>query len=205
LPANLPAIPAGLDHNPGATGQAFNTKHPYFANTKLKTLQNIAQYASYGVEYNKEYFDVKTGGYVVVHSKADKDDLKENQKVARVLAKHSYKAEIAKHTQNDNEQPEFVINGNKSDLKTPETTEDEKIIYNAIKRAREKQNLNECIVLLTKEKYNPINLFEGLKRGFRNKKKFKKAIIVKDSRAITIIRSDVKNNEAIKKLYRLTK
>ena len=205
LPANLPAIPAGLDHNPGATGQAFNTKHPYFVNTKLKTLQNVAQYASYGVEYNKEYFDVKTGGYVVVHSKTDKDGLKENQKVARVLAKHSYKVEIAKHTQNDNEQPEFVINGNKSDLKTPETTEDEKIIYNAIKRAREKQNLNECIVLLTKEKYNPINLFEGLKRGFRNKKKFKKAIIVKDSRAITIIRSDVKNNEAIKKLYRLTK
>jgi len=36
LPENLPKIPKGLDHNPGTTGEAFNTRHPYFENINSK-------------------------------------------------------------------------------------------------------------------------------------------------------------------------
>ena len=205
LPKNLPKIDKGLGHNPGKSGKIFDLKHPYFENASQKILKSVAQYASYDKEYKRAYLSVETGGFLVQHKQAHKDDLKENLKVGKILAKHSYKAEITKHTQNDGEQPEFVINGNKSDLKTPETNKASNLLYNAIKKAREKQNLDECIVLLTEEKLNAMELFEGLKKGFRNKKSFKKVIIIKGSKAAAIIRSDIKNNEAIKKLYRLTK
>ena len=202
MPAKLPAIPAGLDHNLGATGQAFNTEHPYFANTKLKTLQNVAQYASYNKEYRKEYFDVKTGGYVVVHKKADKKDKAKNVEVGKILAKNSYRVQVNKHEQNKGRQPEYIINNRLSDLKIPETKSDYKVFINAFEAAR-KQDLKECVIYLKNQKYKITELLEGLKQAFFNKKAMKRVVVVYRKKAKTITRDYLKSRKAEKILRKL--
>jgi len=91
LPANLPAIPQGLDHNPGITGQAFNTGHPYFDSTSKKALQSVAEYAGYGKEFIKQGFDVKTSAYTVSHVKHGKNELKDNLNTALFLNQEGIK------------------------------------------------------------------------------------------------------------------
>jgi SPP1 gp7 family putative phage head morphogenesis protein len=186
LPENLPAIPKGLGHNPGESGQAFNFAHTYFDNTNDTALKNVQKYAAYSEQYKKEYFDIKTGGYLVVNKKANTKTLEANLLAGKVLAKNGYTVEV-----NKEELAGYTINGSLSELKTPTTKNAEKIIYNSIKKAKERSGLNECVVFLSAKKYNIEKLLFGLEKAFESKKSFQKIIIIRGEKTAEITRKDL--------------
>ncbi|MDX1903805.1 MAG: DUF935 family protein [Thermonemataceae bacterium] len=183
LPEKLPKVAKGLDHNPGQTGQAFNFSHPYFENASKKALANVAEYSQYDKAYRKEYFDVKTGGYLVAHKQADKKDLKENLMVGRILAENDYAVEIQKHIQKDDaKNPELVVNKEISDLKTPDLSK-YKSLASGIKgrmKSGDSQKIKFTVIYIEDTKADlEKDMMYGIRNGFTHSKQEKVIIVWK--------------------------
>ncbi|MCS6821698.1 MAG: DUF935 family protein [Microscillaceae bacterium] len=159
-PENLPAIPKGLRHNPGNSGKAFDFEHPYFENTTPKVLKNVAEYASYEKKFVKEYFDIKTGGFVVRDKKHKEDNWQKNVEASLIITKkEGYKIELLEKKAPDKISPDANINDIQADYKHPKNAKKlTNFVRSAIKKAKKQGNI--AVLYLPKD-YDFQSLYEG--------------------------------------------
>ena len=181
LPENLPKVSKGLAHNPGVSGKAFDFEHPYFENTSKKVLENVAKYSQYDKNYQKEYFDVKTGGYLVRDKKHTEQNWQKNVEASLVLNKElGAKIELLKKERPDLISPDANYNGIKADFKHPENPEKlTNFVKNAIKKAKKQ---GDIVIIYLPKNYAYKSLFDGFKEYTRiidiDKARIKTIIVV---------------------------
>jgi SPP1 gp7 family putative phage head morphogenesis protein len=201
----LPTIPKMFQNNVGISGQAFTEDSPYFENTgsfnpeKVKGVKrplnpaefdyNIKRYSDLIVDPNHtlEMVDNLTGGFVFKNLKADKRDLALNLRVSKKLAtSEGLAVEIAEHTEGV-KNPELIVQGIKSDIKTPEVSTTT-AINSAFKNAK-KQGVNTLIlnieVTMTIE-----TLAQGIERGFRNQAQIRSIWVLFQGKTFNVDYSD---------------
>ena len=209
LPANLPAVSAGLDHNPGDTGQAFNEKHPYFDSTSKKALQNVVEYAGYNKEYRKEYFDVKTGGYVVRHKKHTETNWQKNVLASKIISeKESIAIELLEKDTSKPSSADANLDNVKADFKHPKNPKKlNNFVRNSIKNSKKQ---GDIVILFLPKSYDYNSLYFGFKEYVRFLKKdsaeIAKVIVVTEDKKLVIFNNqdfkDGKWEEKIKFLKR---
>ncbi len=124
LPAYRPA--PGLDNNPGKDAMLFSFSHPYFALGHMvykklapivkKFVKKQAQERAKLKEYSR---DNVAGKKLLIHEKADINELADNIRAGRTLVENfpRMKIRIREHVRDGRKNPEYEINGMIADAK----------------------------------------------------------------------------------------
>lgn len=198
-------IHEAFDNNPGKSGEVFSNGHPYYTvkGEYKKAASNLfgrggempinkKQLASNIKALNKldrdKYSDVvvfpDSGGWYALHKLADKKDLAHNKKVAKAMAQRGYAVEVREHLTDGTPNPELIVNGVLSDLKTPTKPYS---LDNLLKKASKVQGINNVVYrVLGSPDLKDIAM--GLKRGFHNRKKIEWVDVVLGSKVVRITR-----------------
>ncbi len=205
--------------NVGKSGNPFSDKHPYYklqeafkkegdrvfgldrilSISPTDLARNLKLWESLDPKDYKKTSYPESGGFTAVHKLADKSDLKDNLATAKIMAKNGYAVEIRKHIEDGTPNPEFLINGVLSDLKTPKKPYS---LDSRLQKAVKKQGLNNVVY---KIKGSPTieEINNGLKRGFTNRKKIEWIDIVNKSKTLRITREMYSNRAILKELRKI--
>ena len=136
-----------------------------------------------------------------IHKNADRRDLAHNTSIGETLGKNGYAVEIREHLEDSTPNPELMINGVLSDVKSP------KLAYSLDSRlqsAINRQGLNNVVFEVTKRE-SVDALTKGLKRGFHNRSKIEWVDVVFGETAVRITRAMYERGVISKELQKLYK
>ncbi len=209
-PEGLPNVEGMFAKNAGIDGKIFGEEHPFFeidrafAETMVNFLsknapekpsafaEKIALYERYknDADYRIKGTFKDSGGFVGQHVRAHTDDLTDNLKAAKLIAeKKGLPVVIREHLEIEgSKNPEYLIMEEISDLKTPKKLTDTSIA-NQFQKAQERQNLNQLVLNITLD-YDRETLLKGIDRGFRNRKKIDKVLMIYKEKVFWITRQD---------------
>lgn len=113
-------LPKGIVGNTGIERKAFSDDHSFYTNLDKKGKKQVMDHhdkLAVNIPYPKEIY--KSKGKVYVHDLHDKIDVKKNVEHAKYLADFGETVKIRPHGFKDNvKNPEYIVNGMISDLKT---------------------------------------------------------------------------------------
>lgn len=169
LPPDVPPVPEMFQTNVGKTAQVFDLSHPYYGEaTEVEkdriyafVRQNIRpakevlkawnEYEALGMEWQKDYFNGASGGYLATHcdrsgaAEANKNERQKYEKEAemcRVFARGGYRIEHKAETPGVSS-PDVTIDGKPADLKR--LSSHNNIVRHAVKAVR-KQGAKEVLL-----------------------------------------------------------
>jgi SPP1 gp7 family putative phage head morphogenesis protein len=170
-------------NNAGISGDAFGKEHPYYevqdiwkeATGGLFGAKNQMPISPEDLHRNiqlyqaldkKLYSSINTypesGGWYAIHKKTDKTGLKENAQIAKLLAEDGNAIIVVEHVlTNRISNPELIINGIKSDLKSPTKING---ISNGFEKAS-KQLINNAVIDIPSD-WNIDEIVDKIAKGF---------------------------------------
>lgn len=156
--------PAGLEGNPGKTGELFSNKHPYIAEAG-KGVRKIAEAKANEVAPLKEVYKGKKGGFLEIVKQNGNEAVK-NLKTYKKLADNGGQYELLKPAEGK-KNPDALnkATGLFSDAKHPTTTNGKNAIQTSIKEASS-QKVGEVIIRMERN-YSVRSIFEGFKSALQ--------------------------------------
>lgn len=198
---DAPTLQPMFKGNVGRDGVAFPDTHPYYDvinKDKKEILKTVERVYPKESDY-KEIYKSKSGGTVSIHSTHKKNEIKDNTRVAKILADNKHKVKLLDYLEN-RKNPDASIDEIVSDFKKMDANT-KSSFYNQVSRASD-QLVSICVIELHKD-VTTNNLIDYITYSLANKsrkKTVKELWLLKGKTIIKINRKDIYNNKFIELL-----
>lgn len=203
IPDNLPEVPAGLQNNPGRSGNLFSEDHPYALNARNVEAQLKREFDQQVTRMGL-YYKVQTpdGNIILLHPGVEKNEMRVNVDAAVKLADSQKMNVKVRPRQKEGKQPDFEINGELADLKTLENASNLGGAIQAQIKSAAKQKAHYAILDTTK--LNPSK--EDIKKGLRAatqkdyNQSVREIVIIQNKQIVLIKREEIDDMSFLGKL-----
>lgn len=146
----------------------------YYDKEEIK--RNLAEYNEFKKGYTKEFFNYKTGGYVIVQDGHGKTELENNLITARLLARTDNKVVLVRNIKNQ-KSFDALLNGTETEFKM--ISDAGKNISNSIQNHFDRGiGQSENILIHVNQKYNLKDLSFGLEKAIEKHGNYYKTVSI---------------------------
>lgn len=159
----------------------------------LQVERQLQLYNSYSTDFKKSFFNSKNGGFITIHNGHGKNELKQNEIIAELLAKKGYGVALLEDLKNV-KSPDAQLNGIDWEFKTLSNYSNLANATSQALRSGATQSSNVLLHLTGKYTIDAIN--DGINnRVLRNNKIKFVAVLFNDGRFVKLSRKQIESGE----------